>query len=738
MVFRSFHQGILLMASLLVVIGAARAEVCQVKIDGLPQTLGPTSPAEDVYTSVSVKIVDEGSSPDASKVSILLNGTLTPVSTGKVRNVGANHYRIAIDLRSAKESLREGNNSAEVRYLCSSGNTVSSAQDFLFDSIPPKIKSYANRVRVSDSQDALVYEVSSWPLGGIIGTRTLNPQGGLKLAVGQRIKLFRVFDKAGNAVSLRFDKRSGRWRKLKNVTSSNIASNASVVHSSIVPLSLPAGGPGCQNNPGPIAADTCALRISLKIPYFEIVNNAIFTAVNKAWAEEQLLWFTSQVIPAAGSKLSYAISNNGYPMPLNLAQIVSAELLALPVIIPATQTPPIFVNHGDLLNGKWVPYGNSFRYSTILPEQQFPLFNAMSAARCDNTVEIWVVDSIPHSWGKTNPLDGTVVMSSVLSSSIVPAQGLSWQPNLNFSADILAHELGHIVGLGHFIYSAQSNIMFPWIDPHYSSQGGTLEFFQARAAVAHLCGPVHKANFMDLYNDKYINEDYTGDHASCGNGMINDREECETNTTKYQGCLDFSSPRPQLDQNAFCRPDTCTCAYLTTPPIAPPTTPNDNETNFNWTDYLDYLNQCENQAAPSCNGECPEGKTCSDEAGKCKCIDKVKSCEASEAPACGGECPPGQSCSQSPSGACACGSASCGEADQCRSDSDCPLMGGPVPIPTDPDSNSPKYGCAMYKGKCKDCRCVYPIIPVPAGEETTCSNGETGVDAFISRGFLQN
>jgi hypothetical protein len=76
MVFRSFHQGIFLMASLLVVIGTARAEVCQVKIDGLPEMLGPSSPAEDVYTPVSVKIVDDVSSPDASKVSILLNGTL--------------------------------------------------------------------------------------------------------------------------------------------------------------------------------------------------------------------------------------------------------------------------------------------------------------------------------------------------------------------------------------------------------------------------------------------------------------------------------------------------------------------------------------------------------------------------------------------------------------------------------------------------------------------------------------
>jgi hypothetical protein len=268
------------------------------------------------------------------------------------------------------------------------------------------------------------------------------------------------------------------------------------------------------------------------------------------------------------------------------------------------------------------------------------------------------------------------------------------------------------------------------LNEHVSASGGnlaTLNLYQARAAIAHLCGPVERANFLNLYGDKYLNLDARSDVSKCGNGYVDNDEQCEVNTTTEHGCLDYSLPRPQLDPYAFCRPDNCTCEYITPPPPTPAPLPDVAVTNVIVEDYLDFLNQCENQAAPACNGDCPEGKTCSDEAGTCKCVEKSKSCAASAAPACGGACPPGEVCGQAPDGACACGRVSCKANDQCRLNSDCPPLGGPV--------KDEPGACAMYKGICQNCRCVYPSTG--AGDESACIFSESAGDALVTRGLEQ-
>jgi hypothetical protein len=705
------------------------ADSCEVKIQGLPARLGLGKVVtEDVYSPTLVQIFDTAGQLNLADIKFILNGTIVSPALGRARMGKSGNVEVAINLLSLKERFLQGKNRMSVMRRCVDGKHTSVSAEFDWDGKPPLTRGYRHKIRVSGS-GAEVWQLSSGSLPRIIRALPLKPSGVLKLSLHMRSNSLLVSDELGNSALYRYRKVARRWVRQngENYQSSQVGKAVPQYQTS--PLSNQTAPLGCESVSAPPSAQECSIRIALKIPYFEIINSAHFTAVNKSWAEEQLLWFNSQVIPRAGSLMSQAISGNGYPMPLNVNQIVKAELLAIPVIAPAGAAPLQPIGPTEILQGKLVQYGNTQRYSTRAPLDSLPLDDAMSNSRCPNTVELWVVDEMANGqWGRANPLDGTVLITSVLFS---PEFGP--QPHFEFSAQVLSHELGHILGLGHFhphhpslVTGYDRNLMIPFTSLLHEHSHLRLEFFQARAAVAHLCGPEPRANFLDLYHDKYVNRDFGGDNEECGNGFIDDREECEINTTKYGYCLDFSSPRPLLDANATCRPDTCTCQYLSPPPTPTPIPTDEEEFNDAY-DFRDYLNSCENQAAPACNGDCPEGKTCSDEAGTCKCVEKSKSCAASAAPACGGACPPGEVCGQALDGACACGRVSCKANDQCRLNSDCPPLGGAV--------RGQPGACAMYKGICQNCRCVYPHTG--AGDESTCISSESAGDALVTRGLEQ-
>jgi hypothetical protein len=488
-----------------------------------------------------------------------------------------------------------------------------------------------------------------------------------------------------------------------------------------------------------IGPDECKIRVAINAFYYcqGQPENSPLCLLNRDRAEEKLAMWKVQVYKAI-----HDIFN---------PQLAAAELRAFQLVmlqadqkIQRIEDLPLENQQKFQIVPQQTDNPDDAVQFVLLREEDFKDANGWILHPESNTLNILGIDRLTNS-SLAGLAHRTEPYLALINERVSPFPG----PNqdvaiLEVTTQAAAHEIGHKLGLGHII--DDDNLLMK-----YGLGGSKLNVTQLLATLAHLCGPIATSNHQVTFGDKWRGEnlnpgfEFTRPNGWIGGGRNNNPsiiEECEHYFMGEHGNCLRKNPNgdlPEVDYTRQCVVETRTCEYIVPDqPMDEPIIIDPSVTAIDTTDFLDFLNQCENQVAPACNGECPEGKTCSDEAGKCKCIDKVKSCALSEAPACGGECPPGQSCSQSPSGACACGSASCGEADQCRSDGDCPLMGGPVPIPTDPNSNSPKYGCAMYKGKCKDCRCVYPIIPVPAGEETTCSNGETGVDAFISRGFLQN
>ncbi len=211
---------------------------------------------------------------------------------------------------------------------------------------------------------------------------------------------------------------------------------------------------------------------------------------------------------------------------------------------------------------------------------------------------------------------------------------------------ILAHEMGHSLGLDHYEFLPSNNIMFtrgafPRL-PDPMPEG--LQRNQLMAMMAHLCGePADKLTFVGRSGRFGVNDRANELDSVCRNGKIGKDEWCEL------GLLDVSPPISEETQcvNAYSDPlpvwpdigtvctSNCYCVdvnsapYLPTPgpPRPPPTDGGGGDTTstggrergggphtgYCGNGFLDPEEECD---PPS--GSCPEGTACNTNTCKCE------------------------------------------------------------------------------------------------------------------------
>jgi hypothetical protein len=121
-----------LCAIALAVSASANAEPCAVKLEGIPDRLGPRLQAEDdVYRPIVLKLSHPQGEPSSNSLRFILNGTEVSLPLGKIRSRGNESFETEVDLAPEYSRLREGANELRVELACAGMLSAQSSRSFL-------------------------------------------------------------------------------------------------------------------------------------------------------------------------------------------------------------------------------------------------------------------------------------------------------------------------------------------------------------------------------------------------------------------------------------------------------------------------------------------------------------------------------------------------------------------------------------------------------------------------------